>query len=275
MEKKLVQNMPVNRLTCKPQIRESFDEESLTGLAQSIKESGILQPILVRREGSDFIVVEGERRLRAAQMAGLAEVPVIIDDRELSEGEVLHRQLVTNCQREELSPIEKSRAIDRLMKGTGWNAAQVAVKLGISPGMVSKLLALLTLPEQVQDRLSDGSLGLSAAYEISQVSDTENQRVLAREAAAGRLTREAIAAQTKSQKRPRSSNRKNSGNARQQIVISLGGGRSIVATGPDLTLEVLVAELETAIGRIRQLSAQGMDLADAVKFIAERNEEAA
>src|SRR5258708_3418886 len=116
MELQVVQYVPIDRLICEPQVRERFDEESLAGLAQSIKESGILQPILVRREGSEFIVVEGERRVRAAPMAGLTEVPVLINDRELSEGEIIYRQFATNCQREHLTPIEKSKAIDRLMK---------------------------------------------------------------------------------------------------------------------------------------------------------------
>jgi ParB family chromosome partitioning protein len=272
MENKIVQNMATNRPKCIQQIREWFDEESLIGLAQSIKETGILQPILVRREGSEFIVVEGERRLRAAAMVGITEVPVLIDDRELSEGEILYRQIVTNSQRENLTPIEKSRAFDRLMKATGWNAATVAVKLGISPGTISKHLALLNLPEDVQEKVAAGRIGLAAAYDISRGENPEGQSAHGTD---NRGSSSEPKAQRKKSRRARSSGRKCSSDDGEQIVIPLTGGRTITAMGPGMTLDAFITELENILARIKELQAQGLGIADAVKFITERNHEAA
>jgi ParB/RepB/Spo0J family partition protein len=262
MENKIIQNMPIERLTCKPQIREWFDEESLVGLAQSLKESDVLQPLLVRREGSQFIVIEGERRLRAAVMAGLTEVPVLIDDRELSEAEVLYRQFVTNSQRENLTAIEKSRAIDWLMKANGWNAATGAVKLGMSPGMVSKHLALLNLPESVQEEVATGSIGLVAAYDISRAEIPEIQRA---QDAVNDSTRERTS-QRKKSRRARSSGRKNFNHDRERIVIPLCDG-GCVAAERSLSLASFIARLLELVERLKGLAPE-MVITDAAKILA-------
>lgn len=269
MESKVIQLLPIEKLVCAPQVRERFDEESLVGLAQTIKETGILQPLLIRRDGSEFVVVEGHRRLAAAKMAGLTHVPVIIDDRELSESEVVFRQLVVNCSREELEPLEKARAIHRLMEITKWPAAQVAVKLGMSPGALSKLLALLKLPEPVQQQVANGSLPITTAYELSHVPDAESQRQLADQAVNGGLRRDDVAKRTKARKpsrRPATRPHKRNGNNR--ILIPLGGGRSLAVAGPDLTLQVIVEGLQDFLNRIKGLERRDLDLADAVKALA-------
>lgn len=265
MENKVVQRMARSKLVCKPQIREWFDEESMTGLAQSIKESGVLQPLLVRREGAEFVVTEGERRLRAAEMAGLTDVPVIIDDRELSGAEVLERQFATNSQREDLTPLEKARAIDGLMKITKCTAAQVALKLGLSPSMVSKLLALLNLPESIQRQVANGSLALSAAYEISRADDAESQNRLAQAVVQGELTRERI---VRERSRPRTSSRQAATKApRRRIAIPFGGG-SLAVSSNDTALETLVAQLLELIERLKGLADQRITITEAVKMLA-------
>lgn len=275
MSHKVIQNAPIKRLTCKPQIREWMDEESLGGLAQSIKESGILQPILVRREGSEFIVIEGHRRLAAAKMAGLTHVPVVIDDRELSEAEALFRQFVTNCQREDLPVLDKARAVQRLMKAMDWNAAETAVKLGISPSMVSKLLKVLELPAAVQEQIACGSIGLSAAYAIAQAAGPAAQAQLASEAARGALTREDVAARAKSRKRRRSPTRKQPTNNRERIVIPLCGSGSVAVPLEGLTLEGLLTGLMSLIERLKASEFNGRSLTDVFKALSVRDQQEA
>lgn len=267
-ETHVIQSLATDSLASRPQVREQIDEESLVGLAQTLRETGVLQPLLVRRDGAEFVVVEGHRRLKAAKLAGLAHVPVIIDDRELSEGEVLYRQLVTNCQRQGLTPLEKARAIDRLIKIVRLSASQVAVKLGMSPGMVSKLLALLELPEPVQVQVANGSLPLTTAYAVSRAPDAESQRHLADQAASGELRRDDVAKRAKA----RSPARRSAGRRRQRashtrILIPLGRDRSIAFAGPDLTLPAISEWLQDLLTRINALEPQNLELAQAVKAL--------
>lgn len=266
----MIQTIPINRLKCRVQVRKQFDAEALAGLAQTIRETGVLQPLLVRREGSEFIIVEGERRWRAATMAGLEELPVIVDDRELGEADVVYRQLVTNCSREGLDPLEKARAIDMYMKTANLTAAQVAVKLGMSPGMVSKLLTVLSLPENVQEQVSKGSLPVTSAYELSRAPDSESQQRLADEAASGKLTREAVVERTRSQKRGKRKAQSQRSRVRDKSVrIACDDGRTIALAGPALTLESVITWLAGLVDRLRQAESQKLDLAGAVKLASQ------
>ncbi|MBE7506233.1 MAG: ParB/RepB/Spo0J family partition protein [Planctomycetia bacterium] len=268
MEDKVVQNMPVDTLASRPQVRDEFSQESLIGLAQTIRETGVLQPLMVRREGAEIIVVEGHRRLRAAKMAGLIQVPVIIDDRELSESEVLYRQLVTNCQRQGLTPLEKARAIDKLILESGWSPSEAAVKLGLSPSTISKLLAILSLPSDIQDRVGSPGLGLSAAYQISLAGNAEAQARMADELASGTLTRDDAAARTrvrKSRRRPLAK-RERSRVGRNRVAIALGDKRVVTIAGPGLTLTSIIEWMSGLLDRLRGAADQNVDLSEAVKL---------
>ncbi len=138
-------------------MRETFSEESLTGLARSIQEIGLQQPIRVCLEGAVFKVVDGHRRLGAVKrIPGKTVIAAIVEEKELCEGEVIQRQLTANCQRADLTPLEKARAIERLMTATGWTAAQAAGKLGMSTSAVAKVLALSSLPEPIRAQVETG-----------------------------------------------------------------------------------------------------------------------
>src|SRR5208282_712517 len=156
-----IQYFTLDRISVAPQVRKHFDEEALAGLAQSLREIGQQQPIRVRREGERLVIVDGERRYRAAKKAGMPTIGVVIDEKELCAGEVLHRQLIANIQREDLSPMEKARAIDELLKETGWTATVVASKIGLSNATVSRLLSLLNLPDNIQQQVSAGEVPMS------------------------------------------------------------------------------------------------------------------
>jgi len=257
MDDQAIQQVPLDKLVCRKQVRESFGEEELTGLAQSIKENGVLQPLLAHREGTAFVLDDGERRLRAARRAGLATVPVIVDERELGEAESTQRQLVANCQREDLSPMEKARAVDRLMKTTKWSASQVSLKLGLSPASVSKALALLLLPEPVQAQVGSGQIPASTAYELAKIPDSAERARLATEVTQNGLSRDALAGQLKAAKRAASTPVPA---ASKRFTATLGAGRAVSVSGTGLTLDKLIDLLEELLAKARKMRPKGVEL---------------
>jgi ParB family transcriptional regulator, chromosome partitioning protein len=179
------------------QPREEFDEESLARLAESLKARGQLQPIRVRwDEGRGvYVIVCGERRWRAARMAELSTMSCVIVDRPIEAGELLAIQLIENCLREDLRPIEQAKAYRSLMQANGWSGNQLARELSINQSNVARALALLDLPELVQAKVEQGALTPSVAYEVSKLDDPEQQREVAEKAVAEKLTRAEVVAE--------------------------------------------------------------------------------
>src|SRR6185312_14309369 len=134
------------------QPRQQFDAESLDRLAKSLAARGQLQPIRVRwsQEVGKYLIVAGERRWRAAMIAGMEGLQAIVVERELSASEILQEQLVENCLREDLQPIEQAQAFRALMEANGWSARRVADELSLANSTVIKALALLELAPDVQ-----------------------------------------------------------------------------------------------------------------------------
>jgi ParB family chromosome partitioning protein len=173
--------------------RQSFDEREIRALAVSMQSVGIQVPlILMRGEKLPFRLLDGWRRFRAAKLLGLKVVPAMIQEKPLCEGDRLQHQLIINCQRCDLSPLEKARAIARLMEVTSWNASETAKGLGMSSAGISRSLRLLTLDQPIQQLIEAGRVAPSTAYAIAQISDAEQRLQLAREAANGELTRDAV-----------------------------------------------------------------------------------
>jgi ParB family transcriptional regulator, chromosome partitioning protein len=165
-----LRTVPIETIRPSPfQPRRHFAEAELDGLAQSIREKGIVQPLLVRPMGADFELVAGERRWRAAQRVGLHEVPVII--RPFGDGEVIEIALVENLQREDLSPLEEAEAYRRLAHDFGRSQASLAEAVGKSRSHVANTMRLLSLPEAVRQRLDDGSLSAGHARALLGAAD--------------------------------------------------------------------------------------------------------
>ncbi|TXH39275.1 MAG: ParB/RepB/Spo0J family partition protein [Rhodospirillaceae bacterium] len=146
------------------QPRQVFDEEMLENLAQSIRENGVLQPILVRdhpQHGGQFEIVAGERRWRAAQLAQLHQVPIVF--RALGDREVLEIAIIENVQRQDLSPLEEAQGYDRLMAEFKYTQEQLAERIGKSRPHIANMLRLLDLPEPVRKLLADGKLTVGHA----------------------------------------------------------------------------------------------------------------
>jgi ParB family transcriptional regulator, chromosome partitioning protein len=177
------------------QPRTEYDEEALDRLAESLKARGQLQPIRVRKdEGRGvYVILLGERRFRAAKRAGLAELQCIVHDGDLGPDEKLMVQLVENCVREDLRPVEQARAYRKLLDSQGWSISQLGRELAVSQAGVSKALALLELPPDVQEAVEQGGLAPTTAYEISRLDDAADQRVVAQAAEQGGLRRAEVA----------------------------------------------------------------------------------
>ena len=185
--------IPVDKIERDPgQPREEFDEDALNRLAESLKTRGQLQPIRVRwDEGRGvYLVMVGERRWRAARMAGLPTLSAVVVDGLIEPGELLAVQLIENCLREDLKPIEQAKAFKALMERNGWTVRQVAQELAIDHSNVVRALALLRLPEPIQDEVEAGRIAPRTAYELSKIEDPADQAEAAREAAAGLLKRD-------------------------------------------------------------------------------------
>ncbi len=163
------------------QPRRIFDEDALAELAESIAKNGIQEPLIVRNLNGEFQIVCGERRCRAAVMAGLTEVPVIL--REVADGDMLKFGLIENIQREDLNAIELANAYRELMAEYNWTQERVSEEVGKKRATVANTLRLLQLPEVIQEQVAIGSLTMGHARAIAAVSGQERQIALARKIA--------------------------------------------------------------------------------------------
>ena len=179
-EKEIVENtskndiieISVDEIRSNPhQPREYFDEEALNELAESIKDHGILEPIIVKKSIRGYDLVAGERRTKAAKLAGLKTVPAII--REFTDQQMMEIALIENIQREDLSPIEEAVAYKNYIDSTGYTQEDVAKKFGKSRGYITKLLGLLSLPKYVQKEVTNGSISMSHARVLSKMDDVD------------------------------------------------------------------------------------------------------
>ena len=159
------------------QPRKNFDEDSLQELSDSIKQVGLIQPILVQDRKDHYEIIAGERRWRAAKMAGLKEVPVII--RNYSEQEIMEISLIENIQREDLNPIEEAQAYKRLLEEFNLKQDEVAERVSKSRTAVTNSMRLLKLGEKVQQMVIDEMISTGHARALLAVEDQEEQYELA------------------------------------------------------------------------------------------------
>ncbi|MGG0668945.1 ParB/RepB/Spo0J family partition protein [Sporosarcina koreensis] len=154
-----IESIRLKSITVNPyQPRKLFDENAIQELSESIKEHGILQPIIVRKVGTIYEIVVGERRFRAAKLAGLAEIPAVI--RQLTDEESMEMAILENLQREDLTPIEEAEAYQKLMDNLSLTQEQLAFRLGKSRPHIANHIRLLTLPEKVRNMITDGKLSM-------------------------------------------------------------------------------------------------------------------
>jgi ParB family transcriptional regulator, chromosome partitioning protein len=180
-------DIPVSAIARNPrQPRGDFPEESLEALARSIREVGVLQPVVVRRRDGGYELVAGERRLRAAKLAGLATIPAIV--REGDDTESLREALIENIHREDLSPLELAAAFQSLLEDLGVTQEMVAERLGYSRAHVANTIRLLSLPGDVQRLLAEDRIQAGHARALLGLPDDEARSALALRAAAEALS---------------------------------------------------------------------------------------
>jgi ParB/RepB/Spo0J family partition protein len=183
-----VRHVPVERIEPNPENpRLLFEESALEELASSIREHGVLQPILVRPAGRDqYQLVAGERRWRAAIKAGLATVPALVE--ELDDDAALEIAVIENLQREDLSPLEEATMYDKMVKDHGYSIRKLAQKLGKDKGYLENRLRLADAPEEIRALVSVRKDTLSHAYELMKVQDPKKRKRLAAQVASGQLS---------------------------------------------------------------------------------------
>lgn len=170
--------VPIDEIVPNPeQPRRTFDREALQDLASSLKRHGVLSPLVARKHEGRYILIAGERRLRAAGLAGLHEVPVVVRDAE-APAEQLELALVENLQRADLDPIESALGYERLVQEYGYTQEEVATRVGKNRATVANALRLLKLPEFVQEAVRDGRLSAGHARALVPVEDVEQLREL-------------------------------------------------------------------------------------------------
>jgi ParB family chromosome partitioning protein len=174
-----LEQVPVDLIDPNPfQPRSTFPEKSLRELAESIRSSGVLQPILVRRVDGKYQLIAGERRLRAARMAGLEVVPAVI--RDLGDRETLELAVTENVMREDLNPIEVAHAYDSLQERFHLSHDEIAARIGVNRSTVSNTLRLLRLPDQIQELVANGNVSAGHARALLGLESAERQNELAR-----------------------------------------------------------------------------------------------
>lgn len=183
-----LQEVPLERIDASRfQPRVHFDQQGLEELAQSVRSGGVVQPIILRPLGQRFELVAGERRLRAARLAGLERLPALV--RVLSDEQALELSLVENIQREDLNPLEQARAFERLANDFALTQEQIAARTGKDRATVANLLRLLRLPQEVQELVEEGKLTAGHARALLKLEDSPVlQRVLAKRIVARRMS---------------------------------------------------------------------------------------
>lgn len=168
------------------QVRSDFNEQQLLDLAASITANGIVQPVIVRQDGAGYQLIAGERRLKAAKLAGLEQIPAIV--RRAGDEQMLELALVENIHRSDLNPIERARAYQSYIRQFSLTQAEAGQRLGEDRSVVANYLRLLDLPEEIKKMLIDGRLSMGHARAILSVPTDELRRKLANRALAGRLS---------------------------------------------------------------------------------------
>lgn len=161
----------------KNQPRRTFDEDALLELAESIKQHGVIQPLIVKKRDKYYEIIAGERRWRAAKMAGLKEIPIVIKD--LSDQEIMEVALIENIQREDLNPIEEAQAYQRLIKEYNYRQDELAERVSKSRVAVTNSMRLLKLDERVQKMIIDDMISAGHARALLAITDSEKQYTIA------------------------------------------------------------------------------------------------
>jgi ParB family transcriptional regulator, chromosome partitioning protein len=246
-------HIPTEKIGSDPtQPREEFDEVELEKLAESLRTRGQLQPITVYWDEARtlYVIVCGERRWRAAKLAGIPTMTATILARAPEAGERLALQCIENLLRSDLRPVEEAKAYRELMSLNGWSAAQLSRELAVSESKVTRAMALLELPEPVQTQVESGILPPATAYEISKVEDQSEQTELAEQVVREKLSRQDTARVVRERKQARAGSDKTAKRAPERVEFATQHGKVTVLAAEGS----VVAALEEALAQARHSS---------------------
>lgn len=206
-----IEDLPLAEVRPNPyQPRKNFDEKKLAELAESIKENGVLQPIIVRRSVGGYEIIAGERRCRASELAGQATIPAII--RQFDESQMMEVAILENLQREDLTPLEEAQAYEMLQKNLGLTQEEVSKKMGKSRPYITNYLRLLTLPQKTKGLLQRGELSMGQARTLLGLKDKDRIDELAKRVVKeGMTVRKVEALVAKMNERGQKQKKKNAG----------------------------------------------------------------
>ena len=256
------------------QPRKEFDKESIKALAESIKEKGVLQPLIVRKIENGYELIAGERRLRASKEAGLTSVPVIVKD--LSDGEVLEIALIENLLRENLSPIEEAAAYQSLMDNFSHTQEKVADIVGKSRSYIANTLRLLTLPEEIKAQVTSGKLsagharclvGLDNAIELADKIIKDDLSVRETETLVSNQKQQKIKPEKKEAASKSGDLQQIEENLRKSLGLRIkisqskqGGGKVVLQYASVAELDMIIDILEQKKGKSINVSAQNTEV---------------
>jgi ParB family chromosome partitioning protein len=238
------QELPLSAIGTGPhQPRKRFDEKALEELAATIRAHGVLTPVVVRRSEDGYQIIAGERRVRAARLAGLSHIPAVV--REASDGQALEMALVENLQREDLNPVESAEAYQRLVAEFGLSQEAVAARVGRDRSTVANALRLLRLPRKIRDDMGVGVLSEGHARALLGLERPADQLKVRDEVVRRRLTvraTEALVRRLRAPRRPALPSRRaadpNLGSLEDRLRVALGSKVRIVRQGRGGTLEI-------------------------------------
>lgn len=250
-----LQTIPLDSLVIRAQVRRHFDEQGIRNLADSIGESGLQEPPVAWKDGSQFVLESGERRVQALKLREETHVQVRVVDGPKSAAELIERQLVSNSQRVDLNPVERAHAIQALVDH-GLSAQDVGKKLVLNPSQITKALALLKLSPELQAEIASGRLSADSAYLLSRVEDPKHQANLAAEVLGTRLSRDAVARKVKRIERGNAARQ----NGPSRVMAMLGNGRSVTVAGKGLSIDSMIDWLEQLLARAKRAKSQSLSL---------------
>jgi ParB family chromosome partitioning protein len=262
----------IDGLLTEPQVRQAFDEESLQELASSIRSVGILQPLLVQPDVTGrFTVIDGERRLRAAKLAGLKTVPVIARSEPLAEHDVTLRQLIANLHREDLNDDEKAEALGEMKTALNCTAAELATRVGVSASTVSRLLGLLAAPSELRLAVRTGRVPAGSVYEVMKVKDPEQRAAMTTLLLNGELVKADVTRLRKSANAQRTSKDTDAATPVARVTVQVDRDTKVTfASSKTLTAERVLRAIEFVGPHVRKAIAQRLSLTTLSRVMKER-----
>jgi ParB family chromosome partitioning protein len=255
MKHEIIQNLELKLINMAPQVRKRVKKEAIEELKRTMAARGQLFPIRVCRLANGYVIVSGHLRFLAARELSWETIASIIEERTLTDAEMALQQLTENLVRVELSPIDAANGLATVIKEMDLKKSAVADATGLEQSRISKLLPLLSLDEETQQKIADGTIPKDTAYHLSRIGDTAMRGELLDKAANGELTRDEAS---------RIARLANSGSAVEAKALTrvkaVLDAFSVTVSGPEIVMDSFVALLEQLLGKARKARAKNIDL---------------